>query len=246
LLANLKKQKITKMNKNYQSGFAYVILIVLLVVVGSMGAATYNVYRNITSDQKEYVVENSSDNSKESVEKYSESEKNSNQSPEAAQPTTKNPEVAIVGNNNPANAPVLSPEVAVPKTPIETIETFVAAVKNKDFKTANNLLGSNLAGKIANYTNTTDINLALSECTKDSVCNLFLQSFQPPKTGYRSTNYTPIVGSEGIQISFYLSQSSPLISGVVGDANIDILMEKFQSVWVIQDVYVDGNSLDKL
>lgn len=227
-----------------QNGFAHLIMIALFVVVGAMGYASYNVYKNISDDQNEYVLENSDDDSDTAIDKYTENKSSLESQKQNPAPTPETQSKVIVGNNDPTKAPVISPQIPLPKTPIESIETFINAVKNKDFVTANNLIGNSLANKIANYTNTSEINKALEACTKDSTCNLFLQSFQPPKTGYTSKNFTPVIGTEGTQISFLLSQSSTLLSNIVGDANIDILTENFQGVWIIQDVYVDGESLD--
>jgi hypothetical protein len=104
-------------------------------------------------------------------------------------------------------------------------------------------MGTPLATNLANYTNTTDISKALEVCTNDSGCSLLLSSFQPPKSGYTSKSFNPSAGSEGTQISFLLSQSSSALAKIAGDANIDMLMENFQGIWVIQDIYVNGYSL---
>jgi hypothetical protein len=226
-----------------ETGFAHYILLVLLVLVGAMGFATYNVYKNVSSEQKDYVTDNSSSDSQDSLEQYNETKDNGEKNILPQQPTAETKQKVITGNSDPSKKPEVSPTISLPVTPLESIATFVSAVKNKDFVTANSLMGTPLAKNLANYTNTTDISKALEVCTNDSACSLLLSSFQPPKSGFTSKSFVPSAGSEGTQISFLLSQSSSALAKIAGDANIDMMMENFQGVWVIQDIYVNGYSL---
>nr|MCU0667341.1 hypothetical protein [Patescibacteria group bacterium] len=150
----------------------------------------------------------------------------------------------IAGNSNPAVAPVVSKNVTPPKTSIDSIRTFFAAIKSGDFVTANALMGPALANEIAKVSNTSDTTKALSECKNNKTCNLLLNSFQPPTDGYKVTKYTAKNGNAGEQISFPLSKSSPLLASQIGDYNLDIFSEKYAGdIWVIQNVYIDGSPI---
>ncbi len=166
----------------------------------------------------------------------------------ATTPSTSTPTATtkkIAGNANPNATPVLSPKVAVPKTSIDSIRTFFAAIKSGDFVTANGLMGPKLAAGFAKASKTNDPNQALKLCNENNKCNVILNSFQPPADGsYKTKKYTAASGKQGEQISFLLSKSSPTVAALIGDYNIDIFSEEYAgNVWVIQDVYINGKSM---
>lgn len=238
--------------KKQQEGFAHIALFaMLLVMIGVMTVSAVGVYRNVSNDQRETVEIQTESDSDAALQARLKAEVGQADIPSVSVPVSAHSapqstaEVAtkVVGNTNPSVKPELPEAVPDPVTSIEGLATFFTAVQTGDFVTANALLGPGLAADIGSIAGTSEASLALSECKKDVVCNLVLTSFNPPTSGYEITKYTSSAGLEGEQISFLLSQSSPTVTSVLGDANVDVFMESYQGVWVVADVYVDGQSL---
>ena len=240
--------------KKQQDGFAHIALFsMLLVMIGVMTVSAIGVYRNVSTDQRETVEIQTDSDSEDALQARLQAGTDQTAQQSASQavsaPAAPTPQTAtevatkVVGNTNPSVKPALPEAVPEPTTSIEGLATFFNAVQTGDFVTANALLGPSLAADIGSIAGTSDASLALSECKKDAICNLVLTSFSPPTSGYEVTKYTSSTGLEGEQISFLLSQSSPTVTSVLGDANVDVFMESYQGVWVVADVYVDGESL---
>lgn len=235
-----------------QQGFAHIVLFsMLLVMIGVMTVSAVGVYRNVSTDQRETVEIQTKTDSEDALQARLASEDipggevsdNQSSTPVASQQSAEQKATTVVGNTDPTVKPELPEAVEEPTTSIEGLATFFNAIQTGDFVTANALLGPSLAAEIGFVAGTSDADLALSECKKDTICNLVLTSFNPPSSGYTITKYTSSAGLEGEQISFLLSQSSPTVTSVLGDANVDVFMESYQGVWVVADVYVDGESL---
>lgn len=237
-----------------QKGFGQIqFLLVLLVVIGGVGYAAYNV----TEQTKRSIIEAANEASeKAAVEYFKDSPQASqanqpspttaqtNQTPGSSSVNTAIASKTIVGNASPSVAPVLSPNIPVPKTSIQSIQTFFSAIKSGDFVTANSLMGPRLANSIAQISGTSDPTKALSTCQTNPTCKMVLSSFQPPSTGYTTKQYTAKAGNKGEQISFPLSKSNPTLAKSIGDYNIDVFSEEYAgNIWVIQDVFINGQPL---
>jgi hypothetical protein len=151
----------------------------------------------------------------------------------------KSSQTAITGNANTSVAPTLPATVATPKSPVDSVKLFVSSVKSGDLKTANSLIGPTMAYDIATVAGSSDQTLALEACRANYLCAALIDSFNPPTTA-------KVVLTEpgGIaQVSFKLSQSSPLLATLLGDQNIDIFLMNYSGVWVIQNVYINGQPL---
>ena len=231
---------------NKQKGFAHFVVIgLLLVTTGGMVLAAVNVYNNVTKDQKDTVMEASEGDSDTAREQYldGQSEAESNSEGTASE-SSEDTSSQVIGNSDPTKKPELPASVPEPTTAIAGLQAFFDAVKAADFVTANALLGAPLASALAEVAGTSEASLALSACQNDSVCSVLLNSFNPPSSGYSTKSYTPSQGSAGEQISFLLSQSSPTVSALISkDANIDVFMEDYQGVWVVQNIYIDGSPI---
>lgn len=236
--------------KNNQKGIVHFqVFAVLAVVVIAIGYVAINV----SNEAKRQLREDAGVSSKAAADSYFGSSipaanqatttgGNTQTANVAAKPSSK----AISGNANPNVKPTLSPQVAPPKTSIDSIRAFFAAAKSGDFVTANALMGPKLAGGLAKLSNTVDPAQALQACNNNSTCKLVLFSFQPPANGdFKTKTYTAASGNSGEQISFPLSKSSPLIASQLGDYNIDIFSEKYAGdIWVIQDIYINGKTVE--
>lgn len=241
--------------KNTQKGFVHLqVFFVLAVVVIAVGYVAINV----TNEAKNQLREDAALNSSQAAESYfgaalpsqansAPAQSNGTSSSQPKSSTSTNPTKAIAGNANPNQKPSLPPQVAPPKTSIDSIRTFFNAAKSGDFVTANALMGPKLANGLAIVSKTQDPAKALQACNANSTCKLVLFSFQPPADGsFKTTKYTAPSGKPGEQISFPLSKSSPLIASQIGDYNIDIFSEKYAGdIWVIQDVYINGKPVEK-
>ncbi len=236
-----------------QKGFGQIqFLLLLLLIVGGVGYAAYNV----TEQTKRSIIEAANEASEKAAVEYfkdapraSQSNQPSSvaQTNQATTSTANNTAITsktIVGNASPTVAPVLSPNIPVPKTSIQSIQTFFSAIKSGDFVTANSLMGPKLATSIAQLSGTSDPAKALSTCQTNPTCKMVLSSFQPPSTGYTTKQYTAKAGNKGEQISFPLSKSNPTLAKSIGDFNIDVFSEEYAgNIWVIQDVFINGQAL---
>ena len=157
--------------------------------------------------------------------------------PKTTPAPAKTSQTAITGNANTAVAPTLPVTVTAPKTPIDSIRLFVTSVHNGDLKTANSLIGPTMAYDLATVAGSSDQALALEACRANSLCAALLESFSPP------ANAKETITSSVAQVSFKLSQSSPLLATLLGDQNLDIFLISYQGVWVIQNVYINGQPL---
>lgn len=236
--------------KTKQSGFVpLLVMAVLAIVVVGVGYVAITVSneakRSLREDSLASSSNAASDYFNSGASTVAPAAKQNTPAPSQQKTSTSTPTKSISGNGNVTVQPKLSPTVTVPKTSIDSIRTFFAAVKSGDFVTANSLMGPRLAAGIAKMSGATDPSQALNQCQQNAKCSLVLNSFQPPAEGnYRVKKYTAPSGNQGEQISFLLSKSSPTVASVIGDYNIDIFSEQYAGgVWVIQDVYVNGKPL---
>lgn len=231
-----------------------VIFGLLIVAVGFMGYIAIGV----RSETLRVISEDTSVSSNEAEQAYFEeaSTKNSteqsgnvisSQSKTSNTPTkvpNTNPVNNIVGNRDPEVEPKVATNVTPPKTSIDSIRVFYSAIKAKDFKTANALMGPVLANQITDITQTIDPDKALAKCSNDNLCTLILGSFNPPVQNYTTKKYTSMSGNNGEQISFKLSESSPTVASQIGDYNIDVFSEEYAgNIWVIQAIYINGSPI---
>jgi hypothetical protein len=159
--------------------------------------------------------------------------------PKGTPAPAKNPQTAITGNANTNVAPVLPTTTPAPKSPTDSVRLFVSSVRNGDLKTANSLIGPTMAYDLASVAGSADQTLALEACRANSLCAALLESFNPPATAKEVITPSP-KGSGIAQVSFKLSQSSALLAALLGDQNIDIFLMDYSGVWVMQNVYING------
>jgi hypothetical protein len=232
-----------------QNGFAPLIIIAMLAVV-TVGIGYVAI--TVSNEARKSLREDSLASSNAAASDYFNANAqivpattSTSSAPSPSSPVTQTSPKKISGNSNPNATPVLSPKVTVPKTSIDSIRTFFAAIKSGDFVTANGLMGPKLAAGFAKASNTNDPTQALKLCNANSKCNIILNSFQPPADGsYKTKKYVAASGKQGEQISFLLSKSSPTVAALIGDYNVDVFSEEYSgNIWVIQDVYINGKSM---
>jgi hypothetical protein len=241
-----------------EDGFThYLILLVLFAVIGMMGVWVFRV-----SEMNRAALRAQEEDSKEAYALYTEYAQNKSsaeedgpsQGSDALKPSSQsspsqiksgNPEKVIVGNNKPSEKPVLSPNVTPPLSPRATIDTFIKAAKEKDFKTANALMGPGFASDITKLANENDPSKALQTCMTNTICSTALTSFTPPP-GAKETTFTDSSTKNPVtQYSFKLSQANKNLSVLIGDKNIDVFLESYKGVWVIQKIYLNGSPLNE-